>query len=147
LELPALYRIGNTNLVARSTVSQANLMRGEMEEKVDLLEEKLRQWKPEVVCLVGKGPWDSVYKAKHGRTQRKEDFHFGFQDERENLGRTPDWGGSRVFASPSTSGLAQSPTPEQKVALWKELGDWVVRRRGEIAGEGAAANLAVDDIV
>ena len=147
VDLPALYRIGNTNLVARSTVSQANLMRGEMEQKVDLLEEKLRQWKPEVVCLVGKGPWDSVYKAKHGRAQRREHFNFGFQDERENLGRTSDWGGSRVFVSSSTSGLASVPKPDEKVAIWKQLGDWVVQRRADIAAEGAAVSLMVDDVV
>ncbi|KAF4591970.1 G/U mismatch-specific uracil DNA glycosylase [Ophiocordyceps camponoti-floridani] len=61
--LPGLFALGLTNLVARPSRSGAELSRGEMDGGVAVLEDKVRVWRPEVVCLVGKGIWESVRRV------------------------------------------------------------------------------------
>lgn len=93
--------------------------------------------------LVGKGIWEAVWEWRYGRKIRKEEFRYGWQAEKENMGRIKEgevvdgvkqeaeWRGSRVFVATSTSGQAASTRPEEKEAVWKMLGDWARRRREE----------------
>lgn len=136
-----LYSIGNTNICVRPTRDGAGLSKQELEDGVPILEEKIRIFKPEVACIVGKGIWDTIYRVKFGagkKTQSKEEFKYGWQAEEMWLGRTVDdktgeveWHGARTFVATTTSGLAAGMRPPEKEAIWKELGDWVVAKRNE----------------
>ncbi|KZF24240.1 DNA glycosylase [Xylona heveae TC161] len=159
VDLPRLYGLGNTNIVARPSANQSELSKAEMDAGVSILEAKIRRWRPEAVCIVGKGIWESIWRVKHGRGITKNEFRFGWQDEEENMGtghgdgsdilggsetmredhaqiihhvkRDPDWNGAKVFVATSTSGLAASLRPHEKEAIWKPLGEWAIKRRKE----------------
>lgn len=130
-KLPALYNIGNTNIVERPTRDASMLSRAEMDAGVPVLEAKVARQRPECVCLVGKGIWEAVWRVRRGRAIRKEEFRYGWQDWAENMGRTPEWEGARVFVATTTSGLAAGMNTQEKLAVWNELGRWVVKRRVE----------------
>ncbi|KXG53245.1 uncharacterized protein PGRI_002950 [Penicillium griseofulvum] len=130
-KLPALYSVGNTNIVERPTRDASMLSRAEMDAGVPVLEAKIAAQRPEVVCLVGKSIWEAVWRVRHGRGIRKEEFRYGWQAETENMGRCDGWGGAPVFVATTTSGLAAGMKPAEKEAVWAELGSWVVRRRAE----------------
>ncbi|KAJ5203489.1 hypothetical protein N7449_005568 [Penicillium cf. viridicatum] len=130
-KLPALYSVGNTNIVERPTRDANMLSRAEMDAGVPILEAKVAAQRPEVVCLVGKGIWEAVWRVRHGRGIRKEEFRYGWQAEEENMGRCDGWAGALVFVATTTSGLAAGMKLAEKEAVWAELGSWVVRRRGE----------------
>ncbi|KAK9491678.1 G/U mismatch-specific uracil DNA glycosylase [Lipomyces doorenjongii] len=133
--LPELYSVGNTNIVSRPTKNGSQLSRREMDDGVPILEQKVREKKPEVVAIVGKSIWESIWRVRKGRAIRKEEFHYGWQGEGENMGRTnrvgneTEWKGARVFVTTTTSGLAAGMRPEEKEAIWKVLGSWVKERR------------------
>ncbi|KAL3472144.1 uracil-DNA glycosylase-like protein [Aspergillus californicus] len=127
--LPELYNVGNTNIVERPTRDASMLTKAEMDAGVPILEAKIADRKPEAVCLVGKGIWESVWRARKGKGIRKEEFRYGWQDESENMGRCEGWDGARVFVATTTSGLAAGMSPAEKQAVWNELGSWVVGRR------------------
>ncbi|KAI9875615.1 MAG: hypothetical protein M1830_008202 [Pleopsidium flavum] len=138
-DLPHLYGLGNTNIVQRATKDAGQLSKGEMDAGVEALEAKVRSWRPEAVCVVGKGIWESVWRVRHGRGIGKAEFRYGWQDEGENMGVGSEgdeggqegWKGARVFVATSTSGLAAGMKPAEKEAVWKPLGEWVCRRRVE----------------
>ena len=164
ITLPENYSLGNTNIVSRATKDGSELNKEEMVAGAKVLDEKIRKWKPEAVCLVGKSIWEAVWKFKHGRGIRKEEFRYGFQDVGENMGRNQKkricgffggergegkkagddddeegkWDGARVFVATSTSGLAASLSLKEKQDIWAELGTAVQRRREE--REQAKAN-------
>ncbi|KAL5345713.1 uracil DNA N-glycosylase Thp1 [Pseudogymnoascus australis] len=142
--LPELYRLGNTNIVARPTRNGAELSKDEMDGSVQALEEKMRQCKPEAVCIVGKSIWESIWRVRHGRAIKKEEFRYGWQDDSEVIGKPEGvkeeegtdgetWKGAKVFVATSTSGLAATPTQAEKERIWRELGVWAEKRRGEKA--------------
>ena len=133
-ELPARYLLGNTNIVERPTKDAAELSKAEMSAGTPILEEKCRKWQPESVCIVGKGIWEAIYRHQHGKNPTKAEFHWGWQDASENLGRVASEGeegyqGARVFVTTSTSGLAASLKPAEKEAIWKPFGYWCRERR------------------
>ena len=142
-DMPLIFSLGLTNLVQRPTRDAAQLTKDEMDNKVNFLEEKIRRFKPESVCLVGKGIWESIWRVKHGRKIRNEEFRCGYQDENENMcaikattsaadgGITRPWKGAMVFVATSTSGQAGSTSLDEKEAIWRVLGEWVERRREE----------------
>ncbi|KFZ16837.1 hypothetical protein V502_04875 [Pseudogymnoascus sp. VKM F-4520 (FW-2644)] len=145
--LPELYGLGNTNIVARPTKNGAELSKEEMDGSVAVLEEKMRTFRPEAVCIVGKSIWESIWRVRHGRAIRKEEFRYGWQEESEAMGKSegvkeeegPEgetWKGARVFVATTTSGLATNPTQAEKERIWRELGVWVEKRRGEKGEEG-----------
>jgi TDG/mug DNA glycosylase family protein len=134
--------MGNTNLVGRPTRTTSELSKQEMAEGTPVLEDKIRMYKPEAVCFVGKGIWEAVWRWRYGRDPTKEEFKYGWQDETENLGRSKDgiqeqdnrggvWDGAKVFVATSTSGLAASLYMQEKEAIWNDFGVWVKRRREE----------------
>jgi len=135
--LPEQYSLGNTNIVGRATKDGAQLSKEEMVAGARILDEKVRKWQPEVVCLVGKSIWEAVWKWKYGRALRPQEFKYGFQDTEENMGRSEfggkegQWNGARVFVATSTSGLAASLSLKQKEEIWTELGKWVNKKREE----------------
>ncbi|KAI0126570.1 hydrolase-like protein [Xylariales sp. AK1849] len=141
--LPERFSLGNTNIVARPSRNGAELSKAEMDEGVEVLEEKVRQSRPEVVCVVGKSIWESIWRVRKGKKIRKEEFRYGWQNDRENMGvikegKGEDGSGSRgakVFVATSTSGLAATLRPEEKERIWKELGDWCKNRRKEREAE------------
>ena len=172
--LPDKYSLGNTNIVSRATRDGSELSKEEMVVGAGVLDEKIRKWKPETVCLVGKSIWEAVWKWKHGRAIRKQEFRYAFQDKGENMGkkqkkRSSDffgrekggkatgeddgdneetWDGARVFVATSTSGLAASLSLREKQAIWAELGVSVQKRREEREhAKGEAVNSEVDNDV
>jgi mismatch-specific thymine-DNA glycosylase len=129
VNLPTLFALGNTNIVERATRNGSELSKAEMDASVHILEEKIRKWKPECVAIVGKSIWESLWRVRHGRAIRKEDFRYGWQDDGENMGEGDGWKGAKVFVASSTSGLAASLLPAEKERIWRELGVWVEQRR------------------
>ena len=147
VDLPQLYSMGNTNIVARPSRDAAELSKAEMAEGTPVLEAKIAEFRPEAVCIVGKGIWESVWRWRYKRGMKKEEFRYGWQDERERMGVSEGWEGARVFVATSTSGLSASTKPAEKEAIWKPFGEWVQMRRrererakddrGDVDGEGA----------
>lgn len=142
--LPARFNLGLTNIVSRPSRNGSELSKAEMDDGVGALEAKVARWRPEVVVVVGKSIWESVWRVRHGgRAIRKDEFRYGWQDEAENMGvgDVPEderedgvvyedgWRGARVFVSSSTSGLAATLGPAEKERIWRELGSWVEARR------------------
>jgi TDG/mug DNA glycosylase family protein len=139
--LPKDYELGNTNIVDRATRNGAELSKEEMVEGAGVLDEKIRKARPEVVCFVGKSIWEAMWKWRYGKNMKANEFKYGFQDVKENLGRSggtgemeTDWKGTRVFVATSTSGLAATLSVKQKQEIWRELGAWVEKRRAERKG-------------
>ncbi|EED21085.1 mismatch-specific thymine-DNA glycosylase, putative [Talaromyces stipitatus ATCC 10500] len=112
--LPELYNIGNTNIVERPTRDASMLSKAEMNAGVPILESKIASSRPEAVALVGKSIWESVWRVRHGRAIKKEEFRYGWQDDSENMGKCEGWNGARVFVATTTSGLAATMSLEEK---------------------------------
>jgi mismatch-specific thymine-DNA glycosylase len=140
--LPALYCMGNTNIVDRPSKNAAELSKEEMTAGTANLDAKFLKYKPEAVCIVGKGIWEAIWRYRYGRNMAKGEFKYGWQDEKDNMGRSRDgedevdgngdvWKGTKVFVTTSTSGLAASLKPAEKEAIWKPFGDWVQKRRDD----------------
>ncbi|ATY59341.1 mismatch-specific thymine-DNA [Cordyceps militaris] len=131
-QMPALYGLGLTNIVARPSRNGAELRRHELDDGVALLEDKARTWRPEAVCVVGKSIWESIWRVRHAGAPVGARFRYGWQDTAENMGVVDGrWPGARVFVASSTSGLAATMSPAQKQEIWNELGAWVKMRRAE----------------
>lgn len=137
-DLPRLAALGNTNLVARPTRDAAQLSKKEMAESTPGLEARIAAVKPEAVCVVGKGIWEAIFRWRRGRDPRKEEFKYGWQADEENLGRSKEWSGARVFVATSTSGLSANLKPPEKLAIWKPFGEWVAQRQRERKEAGIA---------
>ncbi|KAI1610088.1 TDG/mug DNA glycosylase [Exophiala viscosa] len=142
-DLQELYSIGNTNICERPTRSGDGLSKLELEEGAMTLEKKIAKYKPEAVVIVGKGIWEAIWMVKKGQKRFKDlDFHWGWQDEDMQVGRTVDaegeviWAGSKTFVATSTSGLAATLRPPEKLAIWKPLGEWMTRKRHETEASG-----------
>ncbi|KAH0541743.1 hypothetical protein FGG08_003835 [Glutinoglossum americanum] len=131
--LPALCALGNTNIVARPTRDQSELSKQEMDDSVAVLVDKMRTFKPEAVCIVGKGIWESIFRTRYGRPLAKAEFKYGWQHQRENMGAEGEYKGARVFVATTTSGLAASLSTAEKEEIWRPLGEWVQKRRAERA--------------
>lgn len=131
--MPELYSLGLTNIVARPSRNGAELSKAEMDAGVSTLAAKAREFRPEVLCVVGKSIWESIWRVRHGKPVGKA-FKYGWQDDDERMGGIEgEWEGSRVFVATSTSGLAASMRPHEKEEVWKRLGEWVEKRREERA--------------
>lgn len=136
VHLPRLYGLGNTNIVERPTRNGAELTKAEMDASVAALQEKVRRWKPEVVTIVGKSIWESIWRVTYGRGIKKDEFKYGWQDDHIRMGEDSacdqTWKGAKVFVACSTSGLAATLRPAEKEVIWNQLGEWVQRRRREL---------------
>jgi len=141
VDLPRLYGMGNTNLVSRPTKDAAQLSKEEQVASVPILDAKIKRFRPEAVCIVGKSIWENIWTYRHGKKPSKEEFRYGWQEEKHNMGllevdgedemEDDGWSGARVFVATSTSGLSASLRPHEKEAIWKPFGEWVKQRREE----------------
>ncbi|GAB7364617.1 hypothetical protein MBLNU230_g5421t1 [Neophaeotheca triangularis] len=129
--LPARYGLGNTNIVDRPSRDAGELSRSEMVEGAGVLDGKVRRWRPESVCLVGKGIWEAVWRWRYGRGFGKGEFGWGWQGGERLGGVEGEWEGAAVFVTSSTSGLSASLRPHEKEAIWRPFGEWVRERRRE----------------
>ncbi|KAJ3141491.1 hypothetical protein HK100_006030 [Physocladia obscura] len=77
--LPRLYSLGTTNLVARPTANQTQISQQEKFDSAPILNAKIRKYKPESVCFVGKDIWKCFYKVYFGRNMDESSFKFGWQ--------------------------------------------------------------------
>lgn len=136
-DMPRLYNLGLTNIVSRPTKDGSELSKQEMDESVAELEAKIARFRPETVGIVGKSIWESIWRVKHGRAIRKEEFRYGYQKDSERMGKVKNgedsFAGARVYVLTTTSGLAASMKIDEKRAIWRGLGEWVEERRGERA--------------
>lgn len=73
--------------MARPTKDGAELSKAEMDEGVAELERKIALYRPESVAVVGKSIWESIWRVKHGRGIRREEFRYGWQGEGERMGK------------------------------------------------------------
>lgn len=137
VDLPRLYSMGNTNIVERPSKDAAELSKAEMAAGTPILEEKFRKYRPEAVCIVGKGIWEAIWRWRYKKEIKKDQFKYGWQDDCERMGRCEGWEGAKVFVASSTSGLSASTKPHEKEAIWRPFGQWVKKRREERALEGA----------
>ena len=64
VDLPRLCRMGNTNIVERPSKNAGELSKSEMAAGTPILEEKIRTFKPEAVCIVGKSIWQAIWRWK-----------------------------------------------------------------------------------
>ncbi|KAF2768837.1 DNA glycosylase [Teratosphaeria nubilosa] len=135
VDLPRWYAMGNTNIVERPSKDAAELSKTEMAAGTPILEEKFRKYRPEAVCIVGKGIWEAIWRWRYKREIKKSEFKWGWQDEHERMGVVEgEWNGARVYVTSSTSGLSASLRPAEKEAIWKPFGEWVKARRLERYG-------------
>lgn len=142
VDLPRLYSLGNTNIVERPSKDAAELSKQEMAAGTPILEAKISSFRPEAVCIVGKGIWEAIWRWRYKREIKKDEFRYGWQDDKERMGKSEDWDGAPVFVTTSTSGLSASTRPAEKEAIWKPFGQFVSRRREE---KQAADKAAVAD--
>ncbi|KAJ3387838.1 hypothetical protein HDU84_000442 [Entophlyctis sp. JEL0112] len=77
--LPRLYSLGTTNLVARPTANQTQITAEEKTEGSSVLNAKIRKYRPEAVCFVGKDIWKCFYKCYFGTALDEKAFKFGWQ--------------------------------------------------------------------
>lgn len=129
VDLPLLCSLGNTNLVERPSKDVGELSKAEMAAGTEALEEKVRQFRPEAVCIVGKTIWQSIWRWRYKREMKRAEFKYGWQDAKQRMGKTTDWKGAWVFVATATSGLSASTKPHEKEAIWKPFGEWVQQRR------------------
>lgn len=129
VDLPRLYSMGNTNLVDRPSKDAGELSKQEMAAGTPILEEKIRTFRPEAVCIVGKSIWQAIWRYKYKKEIKKDEFRYGWQDAKERMGKEGGWPGAWVFVATATSGLAASLKPHEKEAIWKPFGEWVQERR------------------
>lgn len=106
------HAIGFTDLVARPTRGCEDLGRQEMDDGAHELHSQIMAYNPSLMCIVGRGIWDVIYRAlfKHEGVKKKDLPDFGLMPVR--------FGKTRVFVVPSTSGLVR----EKRLDLWDELG-------------------------
>ncbi|KAK0976588.1 hypothetical protein LTR91_013622 [Friedmanniomyces endolithicus] len=146
VNLPLWYAMGNTNIVERPSKDASQLSKTEMAAGTPILEEKVRRYRPEAVCIVGKGIWEAVWRWRYKREIKKGEWKYGWQDDKERMGREEgsEWEGALVYVTTSTSGLSASTRPAEKEEVWRPFGEWVCGRRQERFG---SEGRLVEDIV
>lgn len=120
------YRYGFHDLVLRPTRGIDDLGSAEMLENVPRLERTLKTYEPAIVCFVGKGIWEKIYRYKTGRALSKENFTWGVQKNIEFKFITKDCN-TKLFVMPSTSGLAAGMRREEKLTIWKDLANIITQ--------------------
>jgi double-stranded uracil-DNA glycosylase len=100
---------GMTNIVARPTKAADEITKDEYQQGKLELRKKIEEYRPKIVCFVGKG----VYQQYSG----KKGIPWGKQDECVVAG-TID------FVAPSSSGLVRMKM-EKIVEIYKQLPEWI----------------------
>ncbi|KAI9252077.1 uracil-DNA glycosylase-like protein [Helicostylum pulchrum] len=109
--LPSLYRLGFTNLTARTTRKASDLSLGEQKDGIPVLDTKIETLRPRVACFVGKGIYE-IYSKKKCKVM-------GLQDQ------VIPWltgeGETVIFVMPSTSGIVTAYLKPDKIKFFQEL--------------------------
>ena len=113
------YNIGLTNLVQRPSRGIADLSREELEAGAPRLRDKLRRYRPRVVCFNGK----AIYEVFAGHR-----CALGLQPERLPAGA--GFEGALVYVMPSTSPRGASYQRPEKLRFFRELKRIVDREVG-----------------
>lgn len=127
-----LYGLGHTNIVAHIASREGkDLTKADYDAGSADLEQKIRDCKPQAVMLVGKGIWQEWFRFKTGRKHAAKDkFEYGWQDKNLWIGRKKgEYDGAPTFVTTTTSGASTTFTTEQRVAIWKPMGDWFTPKR------------------
>lgn len=124
LDMPRLFQLGLTNIVARPSRNGAELALRELDAGVAVLEAKTRRWRPEAVCIVGKGIWESIWRVRHGRAIRKHEFSYGWQDERENMGTAAGVAKALAAANADDPGFVSSDLVDEGTEEAEGAADW-----------------------
>ena len=98
------FGVGLTNLVDRMTPGIEGLSRDEMRTGAARLRQKLRRYRPRVVCFNGKAIYEIFSRCR---------CEFGLQDERAE--------GSIAYVMPSTSARTAAYQRADKLAFFREL--------------------------
>jgi TDG/mug DNA glycosylase family protein len=101
--------IGITNVVARATATADELADDELRDGAAALEKRVKRYAPRVLAVVGVG----AYRTGFARPRAK----MGLQQE--TIGAT------RIWILPNPSGLNANYRPDDLVALYRELREWV----------------------
>lgn len=101
--------LGITNVVARATTAADELTAEELQAGAKTLEKKVMRYAPRVLAIVGVG----AYRTGFGRPRAK----IGLQGE--TIGAT------RIWILPNPSGLNANYRPDELVALYRELREWI----------------------
>lgn len=103
--LPSLYRLGFTNLTARTTRKASDLSLAEQKDGIPVLDTKIETLRPRVACFVGKGIYE-IYSKKKCKVM-------GLQDQ------AIPWlvgeGKTVIFVMPSTSGIVSAYQKPDKI--------------------------------
>lgn len=133
-----LYGMGHTNIIPTiASVGASDLTTQDYLNGAAVLDAKIREFKPQAVAIVGKGIWEEWVRYKKGRkfNVKKDGFEYGWQDSSLWIGRKDDgddaWQGARTFVVTTTSGASTAHTKEQRIAIWKPLGEWFAPKRDE----------------
>ncbi|WHY75543.1 G/U mismatch-specific DNA glycosylase [Neobacillus sp. WH10] len=102
---------GFTNIVERPTKAADEITKEEYKEGREVLKRKIKQYKPKVVCFVGKG----VYQQYSGRKVAA----WGKQPESVVPGVID-------FVAPSSSGLVRMKVDEI-IAIYKQLTEFILK--------------------
>lgn len=145
VKLPQEYLYGFHDLLPRPTKGIEELSQDEMLEAVPQLEARLEPHTPAIICIVGKGIWEKIYRFKTQKPLNQKEFEWGIQyrpkeeyeeeqevnsarnlppDFTQNLNALPftfAGGDSVIYVLPSTSGLVTSPSRQKKLELWQNL--------------------------
>ncbi|KXN69197.1 DNA glycosylase [Conidiobolus coronatus NRRL 28638] len=108
------YGYGLTNLCVRPTVSMSDLSKDELRNGVPILKQKIIEYKPQVCCFLGYAVYRYFIK------DMKKSIVPGFQFDFENKTL-----GCKMFAAPSTSGIATGFTKKDRLKCMAELNNWV----------------------
>lgn len=145
-DLMDLYGLGHTNIVAHiASKDGSSLTAKDYADGSKILEEKIRECTPQAVMLVGKGIFEEWFRYKKGRKfkPKTDKFEYGLQDASIWVGREPKgWEGARTYVVTTTSGLSTSHNQEQRVAIWKPVGDWFAPKREQWVAEQVARETA-----
>lgn len=90
--LPRRFLLGNTNIVNRATRSQLDLSREEIRAGADAVVRKVHAWRPEAVCVVGKGVWEGFVTHAKGDRRQRGLGHWGFSGGKPTVGKGFKWG-------------------------------------------------------
>lgn len=96
-DLPSLYKLGFTNLTARTTRTALELTLAEQREGIPILNSKIESLRPRIACFIGKGIYEIYSKEKCKK--------MGLQDENKAIPWLNGKGKTLLFVMPSTSGI------------------------------------------
>ncbi|XP_057327769.1 G/T mismatch-specific thymine DNA glycosylase isoform X1 [Microplitis mediator] len=114
------YNIGLTNIVDRATRSSADLNSKEIKRGCDIVDEKLKKFKPKLAVFNGKCIYQ-IFAQQFGKTK----FNFGLQNEK--IGDTAIW------VVPSSSARCSNyPRMVDKLYFYQAIKKHILFLRGEI---------------